>query len=430
MLNSNGAAATPKSTRRRQSQEQQDYTSGYPNNEEYREDLGQITHGINTLVHDIYNEPDDLESVGLFPASEQEVRHHGSRQANNSNQRIVSYSHSPGILRRCRLPFSRGNGTVAMSKQPVNRDPRKNIPKNHNSQVQSEMKNYRCQRGGDPNSDGVSDISACSSGSHSSTDESGLSPTGQLKQTHVATHKFIMRHNDEINLDEGDPMMVYQTCEDLWCEGTNLRTGQCGVFPSRYVASILNSQRKRQDSFSTFSTSSSSNHNQFHLRFLGSVEVKYYKGNDVLCTAMKEIVKQRRLSVTQSSPPFCTVEVSVKGISVVQHGTEGAEEAQSPKKSASRTKLGKLFDKDQKGLSETKLFFFLKNVTFCGCHPNNTRYFAFITKHPEEPRFACHVFMSEFSTEPVAYSIGKAFKDFYADFLGHQSSSGDDFYVD
>ncbi|EDO40713.1 predicted protein, partial [Nematostella vectensis] len=205
------------------------------------------------------------------------------------------------------------------------------------------------------------------------------------KQTHVATHKFIMRHNDEINLDEGDPMMVYQTCEDLWCEGTNLRTGQCGVFPSRYVARMFGLGKVLLGSKTLEYSGKRPN-----FKFLGSVEVKYYKGNDVLCTAMKEIVKQRRLSVTQSSPPFCTVEVSVKGISVVQHGTEGAEE----------------------GLSETKLFFFLKNVTFCGCHPNNTRYFAFITKHPEEPRFACHVFMSEFSTEPVAYSIGYVSIDF------------------
>lgn len=35
-----------------------------------------------------------------------------------------------------------------------------------------------------------------------------------------------------------------------------------------------------------------------------------------------------------------------------------------------------------------------------------SRFFAFITKHPEDHRFACHVFMSEFSTEAVATAVG------------------------
>ena len=34
------------------------------------------------------------------------------------------------------------------------------------------------------------------------------------------------------------------------------------------------------------------------------------------------------------------------------------------------------------------------------------RYFGFVTKHPSEHRFACHTFMSEYSTEPVAKAIG------------------------
>lgn len=34
------------------------------------------------------------------------------------------------------------------------------------------------------------------------------------------------------------------------------------------------------------------------------------------------------------------------------------------------------------------------------------RYFGFVTKHPTEHRFACHTFMSEYSTEPVAKAIG------------------------
>lgn len=34
------------------------------------------------------------------------------------------------------------------------------------------------------------------------------------------------------------------------------------------------------------------------------------------------------------------------------------------------------------------------------------RYFAFISKHPLLPRFACHVFMSNQSTQPIVESIG------------------------
>jgi len=34
------------------------------------------------------------------------------------------------------------------------------------------------------------------------------------------------------------------------------------------------------------------------------------------------------------------------------------------------------------------------------------RYFGFITKHPADQRFACHVFVSEDSTKPLAESIG------------------------
>lgn len=34
------------------------------------------------------------------------------------------------------------------------------------------------------------------------------------------------------------------------------------------------------------------------------------------------------------------------------------------------------------------------------------RYFGFITKHPADHRFACHVFVSEESTKALAESVG------------------------
>lgn len=58
-------------------------------------------------------------------------------------------------------------------------------------------------------------------------------------QTHFAVYKFVPRHPGEVMLNAGDAVFVKQTDEDLWCEGRNLRTGESGVFPSRYVSDIL-----------------------------------------------------------------------------------------------------------------------------------------------------------------------------------------------
>lgn len=94
-------------------------------------------------------------------------------------------------------------------------------------------------------------------------------------------------------------------------------------------------------------------------------------------------------------------------------------------------------------------FFQLKNISFCGCHPKHSRwvqptvpesshtpglgtvstlclealglcrshqleifllwfccrYFGFITKHPDQQRFACHVLMSDTTLHPLAESV-------------------------
>ena len=51
-------------------------------------------------------------------------------------------------------------------------------------------------------------------------------------------------------------------------------------------------------------------------------------------------------------------------------------------------------------------FYALKNISFCGFHPHDHRYFGFVTKHPTFNRFACHVFISEDTTRPVAEAVG------------------------
>lgn len=51
-------------------------------------------------------------------------------------------------------------------------------------------------------------------------------------------------------------------------------------------------------------------------------------------------------------------------------------------------------------------FYSLKNVSFCAFHPRDHRYLGFITKHPTLQRFACHVFIGQESTRPVAEAVG------------------------
>lgn len=40
-----------------------------------------------------------------------------------------------------------------------------------------------------------------------------------LEATHRALHKFLPRHDDEIDLEIGDPLYVQKEADDLWCEG-------------------------------------------------------------------------------------------------------------------------------------------------------------------------------------------------------------------
>lgn len=81
-----------------------------------------------------------------------------------------------------------------------------------------------------------SSLSSKLTSSLSSEDDLTRSKT---KQTHIAVYKFVARHDDEMNLETGDAVYVSRKCEDLWFEGINLRTGESGCFPSRYVSDIL-----------------------------------------------------------------------------------------------------------------------------------------------------------------------------------------------
>ncbi|XP_053721027.1 C-Jun-amino-terminal kinase-interacting protein 1 isoform X2 [Synchiropus splendidus] len=207
-------------------------------------------------------------------------------------------------------------------------------------------------------------------------------------QSHRAVYRFVPRHDDELELEVDDPLLVEVQAEDYWYEGYNMRTGARGIFPAYYAIEVT----KETESYTV---KSSEWMDRYRLKFLGSVQVPYHKGNDVLCAAMQKIATNRRMTVKYNPPSSCILEISVKGIKL---------EVQEDYYTCDRS-------------NECSHFFQLKNVSFCGYHPKNCKYFGFITKHPADQRFACHVFVSENSTKPLAESVGKAFQLYYKEFV-------------
>lgn len=151
--------------------------------------------------------------------------------------------------------------------------------------------------------------------------------------------------------------------------GVNLRTGDIGIFPLAHVVDV---------DYNDFDVSVDDKKERYLLDYLGSVETSLYKGNIVLCQAIRKISQQGD-SLCQ---PRCTVlEISDKGI--------------------------KMVDKSKQQLSPGPDYFFhLKNVTFCGFHPREPRFFGFVTKHPQKIKYACHVFLGQRSTQHVAEACG------------------------
>ncbi|XP_016346166.1 C-Jun-amino-terminal kinase-interacting protein 1 [Sinocyclocheilus anshuiensis] len=208
----------------------------------------------------------------------------------------------------------------------------------------------------------------------------------EREQTHRAVYRFVPRHDDELELEVSDPLLVELQDEDHWCEGYNMRSGAHGIFPAYYATEVFKEQELASNAKSTEWME------RYTMKFLGSAQVLNHKGNDVLCAAMQKIAMNRRLTVLYNPPSSCVLEINVKGL--------------------------KLTVQDDFDLSsQYSHFFHLKNVSFCGYHPRNKKYFGFITKHPADERFACHVFVSENSTKPLAESVRKAFQLYYKEFV-------------
>ncbi|XP_059844450.1 C-Jun-amino-terminal kinase-interacting protein 2 [Hypanus sabinus] len=218
-------------------------------------------------------------------------------------------------------------------------------------------------------------------------------------QTHRAVFRFIPRHQDELELDVDDPLYVEEEEDDYWYRGYNMRTGERGIFPAYYAHEVVNQAKEFMGI-----KKSSIWVEKFNVQFLGSVEVPYHQGNDILCAAMQKIATTRKLTVHLRPPASCDLEVSIQGVKLAMSLNEYGLEDKSERCSH---------------------FFQMKNISFCGCHPKNSCYFGFITKHPVVNRFACHVFVSEESMRRVAECIGQAFQEYYQEHLEYACPTED-----
>ncbi|XP_051695197.2 C-Jun-amino-terminal kinase-interacting protein 2 isoform X1 [Oryctolagus cuniculus] len=217
----------------------------------------------------------------------------------------------------------------------------------------------------------------------------------EREQTHRAVFRFIPRHPDELELDVDDPVLVEAEEDDFWFRGFNMRTGERGVFPAFYAHAVPGPAKdllgsKRSPCWVE----------RFDVQFLGSVEVPCHQGNGILCAAMQKIATARKLTVHLRPPASCDLEISLRGVKLSLSG--GGPE-----------------------LQRCSHFFQMKNISFCGCHPRNSCYFGFITKHPLLSRFACHVFVSQESMRPVAQSVGRAFLEYYQEHLAYACPTED-----
>ncbi|XP_051978655.1 C-Jun-amino-terminal kinase-interacting protein 1-like [Xyrauchen texanus] len=219
----------------------------------------------------------------------------------------------------------------------------------------------------------------------------------EREQSHRAVFRFIPRHDDELELETDDPLLIELQAEDLWCKAYNMRTGSRGIFPGLYAVKVTKDEHFKEVKGDWM--------DKFWVKFLGSVQVPYHKGNDVLCAAMHKIALNRRKSMQFSPPSPCILEINTRGVKII---------IQDDCQTAGRGE--KCFN-----------FFQLKNISFCGCHPKNNKYFGLITKHPAYQRFACHVFFSEDTTTKLAESVGKAFQQFYKEHMEYSCLTEDIF---
>ncbi|TFJ98748.1 C-Jun-amino-terminal kinase-interacting protein 2 [Platysternon megacephalum] len=209
----------------------------------------------------------------------------------------------------------------------------------------------------------------------------------EREQTHRAVFRFIPRHEDELELDVDDPILVELEEDDYWYRGYNMRTGERGIFPAFYAHEVVSQAKeviglKRNPSWVE----------RFNVQFLGSVEVPYHQGNGILCAAMQKIATTRKLTVHLRPPATCDLKITLQGIKLILTANEYSQDDEV-------REAGELWA--------------------------GAGYFGFITKHPLLSRFACHVFVSQESMRHVAECVGRAFQEYYQEHLEYACPTED-----
>jgi len=153
-------------------------------------------------------------------------------------------------------------------------------------------------------------------------------------------HKFIAKHDDEIDIDVGDSIYVIKqdTVDDTWFKGINLATNTTGYFPSLYVIDCSYNELFQtvnyfdlEDDDSGLNCECSNDYDcrdwmdngkqcfqvhkeRFHLEFLGSLEVLKAKGNDVLEQCIRKVIQTHLKQPNQLRSFVCILEIDNFGI--------------------------------------------------------------------------------------------------------------------
>jgi hypothetical protein len=155
-------------------------------------------------------------------------------------------------------------------------------------------------------------------------DSSGVSScctgTDSINPTHRVQSTFIPRHDDEILLEIGDAIHVERECEDHWCYGTNLRSGQHGIFPAAHICEIDLVEEICNNALINATTRVlpiSNERDTFYLTMLASIEVAHHKGNDVLVQSINKVCSMYQDKEEIIVPQTVLMEVSFRGIHII-----------------------------------------------------------------------------------------------------------------
>ena len=177
--------------------------------------------------------------------------------------------------------------------------------------------------------------------------------------------------------------------------GANLRTGRYGIFPVAHVVDV------EYNDFDAENMARDVRKERYLVNYLGSIESSMYKGNIVLCQAVSKIVRSK----SAPTPHPTVLEITDKGIKILDKSKFNVSFSNSAS-DRSIVYYKKIFCPQASSVRCHDYFYTLKNVTFCGFHPREPRYFGFVSKHPNLPKYACHVFIGDRSTKHIAEACG------------------------